>query len=334
MTHEAIWLNEQDVSAQLALDEAIDALESGLRSLGHGEGFNIPKALGSFGDGSSMHSLGSALPDTGYCGYKNWINTKRGAKAVYILFDASQGQLLAIMEANALGQLRTSAMTGLGTRWIAPDGVNDMAIIGSGRQALAQVAAVNIVRPLKRLRVWSPNAEHRHLFTDRLRSELDAEIVESPTLEAATDGAGLVTVVTRARTPFLSARMLARGTHLNAVGAILPANAELHQDVFDRVGFIAVDDVANAQQGSRELIEHFGCDERDAGWDQVHPLGEIIASGVKPSAGDDLSLFKSMGMGVSDLSVAIPVYERARRKGVGQPFALSEGPVSLRRRSS
>ena len=334
MTHEAIWLNEQDISAQLALDEAIDALESGLRSLGHGEGFNIPKALGSFGDGSSMHSLGSALPDTGYCGYKNWINTKRGAKAVYILFDAAQGRLLAIMEANALGQLRTSAMTGLGTRWIAPDGVNDMAIIGSGRQALAQVAAVNIVRPLKRLRVWSPNAEHRHLFTDRLRSELDAEIVESPTLEAATDGAGLVTVVTRARTPFLSASMLAKGAHLNAVGAILPANAEFHQDVFDRVGFIAVDDVANAQQGSRELIEHFGCGERDTGWDQVHPLGEIIASGVKPSVGDDLSLFKSMGMGVSDLSVAIPVYERARRKGVGQPFALSEGQVSLRRRSS
>src|SRR3546814_2302349 len=85
MTQDAIWLSEQDVSAHVALDEAIDALESGLRSLGRGDGFNVSKALGGFGDGSSMHSLGSALPVLGYCGYKNWINTKRGAKAVYVL---------------------------------------------------------------------------------------------------------------------------------------------------------------------------------------------------------------------------------------------------------
>ncbi|MDA4835808.1 hypothetical protein NY536_30750, partial [Enterobacter hormaechei] len=73
-----------------------------------------------------------------------------------MLFDAVEGRLLAMMEANSLGQLRTSAMTGLGTKWVAREGANDMAIIGSGRQAMAQVAAVNAVRKLARIRVWSP----------------------------------------------------------------------------------------------------------------------------------------------------------------------------------
>src|SRR3546814_6585569 len=111
-------------------------------------------------------------------------------------------------------------MTGVGTRWVAPEKADDMAIIGSGRQALAQVAAVNIVRPLTRIRAWSPNAEHRHAFAKQLRDAFAAEVIEAPTLESAIDGASLVTIVTRARDPFLSADMLARGAHLNAVGAI------------------------------------------------------------------------------------------------------------------
>ncbi|MEO6986013.1 MAG: ornithine cyclodeaminase family protein [Paralcaligenes sp.] len=334
MTQEAIWLGEQDISAQVALDEAINALESGLRSLGCGEGLNVTKALGGFDDGSSMHSLGSALPGSGYCGFKNWINTKRGAKAVYVLFDATQGRLLAIMEANALGQLRTAAMTGLGTRWIAPIAADDMAIIGSGRQALAQVAAVNAVRPLKRIRVWSPDSGHKHAFADLLRENFATEVIESPTLAAATDSASLVTIITRARDPFLSADLLAPGTHLNAVGAILPANAEFKQDVFGRVGFIAVDDIENAKKGSRELIEYIDKNKQDRSWDQIYSLGSIIAKGIKRPAGCDISLFKSMGMGVSDLSVAIPAYERAHQSGLGQSLTLSEGPVSLRWKSN
>src|SRR3546814_20797824 len=116
MTQDAIWLSEQDVSAHVALDEAIDALESGLRSLGRGDGFNVSKALGGFGDGSSMHSRGSALPVVGYCGDNNWNNTKRGAKEGYVLFDASQGKLLASMGGQELVQYGRTAMTGVGAR--------------------------------------------------------------------------------------------------------------------------------------------------------------------------------------------------------------------------
>lgn len=330
MNESAIWLGENDVSSLVSLQDTIDALESGLRALGGGDGFNIAKALGSFGTASSMHSLGSALPGVGFCGYKNWINTPQGAKALYILFDAAQGRLLAIMEANVLGQLRTSAMTGLGTKWLARPGISDMALIGSGRQALAQVAAVHLVRPLSRLRVWSPTAEKRKAFCEAVRAQFDFEVVEAETLRDATAGAPLVTVVTRAREPFLKAGDLDSGTHFNAVGAILPANAEFHQDVFERVGFIAVDDVPAVRKASREFIDYFDQGAGKGDWERVHPLSAVIAGDKRPAADSDLTLFKSMGMGISDLSVAMLAYKRAREAGQGIAIPLTaSAPVRL-----
>ncbi|MFT4436076.1 ornithine cyclodeaminase family protein [Caballeronia sp. 15715] len=322
----ALWLTEQDVIRHVSLADTIEALEAGLVAVSKASAFNIPKALGSFGDGGSMHSLGSALPDAGYCGYKNWVNTKQGAKAVFVLFSTDDGRLLAIMEANALGQLRTSAIAGVGTRWLAPEHANDFAIIGSGKQAMAQIAAVHAVRPLARIRVWSPTEPKRRAFAEQVRMQFEIDVIEAATLDAATDGASIVTLVTRATQPFLSASQLKADAHVNAMGAILPGNAEFHEDLFVRARVVAVDDVVNTQRASREFIDYF--DKRS--WDGVQSLGNIIAGGVKASPGDGITLFKAMGMGMSDLSVARMVYERAlsdeRRRHLTLPLS-SRAPI-------
>ncbi len=315
MAEPLIWLTEQDVVSLVALDDAIPALERGLRALGAGDAFNVPKALGGYGDGSSMHSLGSGAPGLGYVGYKNWVHTKRGATAIYVMFNAGDGSVAAVIEAAALGQIRTAAMTGVGTRWLAPQGADDMALIGTGTQAITQVAAVNAVRPLRRVRVWSPTAEKRKAFAARLAAQFPFAIDEAPTLDDAVRGAPLVTLVTRAKDPFLTAPMLAKGAHLNAVGAILPANAEFTQDVFDRAGWIAVDDVTGVQRASREFMDRFGVGND---WSRVQPMTDVIANERKRPADCDVSLFKAMGMGLSDLSVALMALERARACGVGR----------------
>ena len=319
MANPLLWITEQDVVALVGLDEAIAALERGLVSLGEGHAFNVPKALGGWGDGSSMHSLGSGAPGLGYVGYKNWVHTKRGATAIFTMFNEADGSVVAIIEAAALGQLRTSAMTGVGTRWLADPAADDLALIGTGAQALTQVAAIDAVRPLRRVRVWSPTAEKRLAFVATLSSHFDFKVEEAPSLDAATRDASLVTLVTRAKEPFLHASMLARGAHLNAVGAILPANAEFHQDVFARVDMMAVDDVPNVQRASREFIERFGPATSD--WSAVRPISDIIAKRESRPVGCDLTLFKAMGMGLSDLSVAIMVLERARARGAGRSIA-------------
>ncbi|WP_233839208.1 ornithine cyclodeaminase family protein [Paraburkholderia sp. ZP32-5] len=322
MTQQAIWLSEEDVTSLVSLKDAVFALEDGVRQLGEDSAFNIPKALGSFGDASSMHSLGSAMTSAGFCGYKNWINTPDGAKAVFVLFDSKAGSLLAMIEANCLGQLRTSAMTALGTKWVARPGTNDMAMIGTGRQALAQVAAVNIVRPLERIRIWSPTPEKRRAFCASITEQFPIEVIEADSLEHALEGAPLVTTVTRANAPFLKAPMLQRGAHLNAVGAILPHSAEFEQALFERIGFIVVDDVSNAQKASRELIDYFDKGHGAGQWDRVRPLGKVVANQEKAGADCDVTLFKSMGMGISDLTVAILAYQRAVQAGRGRSIPL------------
>jgi ornithine cyclodeaminase/alanine dehydrogenase-like protein (mu-crystallin family) len=331
MTQNAIWLTEHEVTSLVSLDETIHALEGNLKALADNTAFNVPKALGGFDDGSSMHSLGSASPSAGYVGYKNWVHTKRGAKAMYVLFDSREGKLLAMMEANSLGQLRTAAMTGVGTKWMAPAGVSELAIIGTGMQSLAQVASIDLVRPLQRIRVWSPTADKRVAFADKLRERFKADIKVAASLEEALDGAPLVTLVTRAKDPFVKAAMLAPGAHLNAVGAILPANAEFHQDVFDKADFIGVDDVVGVQKASREFIDRFG--PSDADWSSVLPLGKIIAGQHKRPADARLSLFKALGMGLSDLSVAMLAYQRAVDKGLGQSLPVTAGAAPLKWRS-
>nr|WP_315594186.1 ornithine cyclodeaminase family protein [uncultured Cupriavidus sp.] len=329
MNEAAIWLSEQEITSLVSLKDTVGALEDGVRQLGLGEAFNVAKALGSIGVASSMHSLGSAMVKAGYCGYKNWINTPKGAKAVFVLFDSNEGRLLAVMEANCLGQLRTSAITGLGTQWLARKDANDMAMIGTGRQALAQVAAVHLVRPLERIRIWSPTPERRRAFCATVAGQFGFDVVEAATLEEATDGASIVTTVTRANAPFLTSGMLSRGAHLNAVGAILPGNAEVDQNVFARVGFIAVDDIANARKASRELIDYFENGPGGGDWQPVHALGSVIAERKAVPGDCDLTLFKSMGMGISDLTVATLAYERALESGSGTRLCVN-GKASIR----
>ncbi|MEQ8442618.1 MAG: ornithine cyclodeaminase family protein [Alphaproteobacteria bacterium] len=310
-----VWLSEKEVVDLVDLNDAIEALERGLRWEGEGNAINIPKALGTWADGSSMHALGSVFTENSYCGWKAWANTPRGATAVFLLFNADNGKLLATMEAASLGQMRTSAISGLATRWLAANDADEMGLVGTGAQSLTQVAAVSVVRPLRKLKVFSPNKERRDAFVAKAAANFVFEVVAADSVEDAVGGMPIVTTITRAEEPFLTADMLARGAHLNAVGAILPQRAEFTQDVFQRADQVVGDYLPNLKRASREFIEYYENGPGD--WGDVKTLGTLIAEKGKRPADADITLFKAMGMGISDLSVAILAYERATEQGIG-----------------
>lgn len=308
-----LWLTEQDVVSLVPLNDAVDALERTLRQLGAGRALNVPKALAAFGDGASMHSLGSANLESGYAGFKNWVFTRNGASALFVLFDSNDGSTVAVIEAAALGQLRTSAISGLATRWLAAADADVLALLGTGSQALTQAIAVALVRPLREVRVYGRTAQKREALVSALAKELKCPVAGYDDPAAATRGASIVTIVTRAQEPFITAAMLSPGAHVNAVGAILPKNAEFDTDVFDRCSVLAVDDLSGVQKNSREFIERFA--GRD--WSSVRPLAELIAAGQGRPSDADLTLFKAMGMGLSDMAIAIVLMERAlKREGL------------------
>jgi ornithine cyclodeaminase len=321
-TNQPIWLSDADCASLLTLKDALAALEQGLLWEGQGEAHNVPKAMGRWGEGTAMHCLGAMFPKAGFVGWKTWAITKGGGAVTYELFDANSGALLAIMQGVTLGQMRTASMTGLGTRWLSAPDADTLGIVGVGRQAVAQVAAIAAVRPLRKVWVNSRSEERREAFAQMLRKHFSFEVVTTAAVEEAVGQAAITTLITRAEQPFLTAAMLPRGAHLNAVGAILPTHAEFTQDVFERADLIAVDSVPDTRKNSKEFIERFGA-SGDADWSSVHALGELVAGKLSRPAQPDLTLFKSMGMGISDLSVASEIYRRALQQGVGIALAVS-----------
>jgi alanine dehydrogenase len=316
---EPMWITEADVVAALSLPEAIDALEKGLALEAAGTARNMPKTHQIWGGHHTLHAIGAVVEGANMVGTKTWAHTAGGATPLVTMWNSDTGKLEAIIEAFALGQMRTGGISGVATARMAAEDADDFAVVGTGKQALTQVVAVAAVRKLKRIRVYSPTGENRRAFIAKLEKLFPAmTLVEAPSVEEAVKNAPIVTLVTRAREPILFASMLMKGAHLNAVGAITPEREEFSQDVFDRVHAVAVDMVQSVKNLSAEFRKRFGDDER--AWARVRPLSELVATKAKREGDADLTLFKAMGMGLSDLALGIEIVKRVRASGGGRPI--------------
>lgn len=318
----ALWISEAEVASVMDMGDAIAALERGLALEAAGEASNMVKTHAMWGGGHTLHAVGGLFPETGFVGTKTWAHTEGGATPLLILFDSHNGSLKAVIEAFALGQLRTGGISGVATHWLAAPDADDMALIGTGKQAITQLAAVAAVRKLRRVRIFSPDAERRAAFVRRVRQELDLPAQEVTSVEAAVKDASILTLVTRARTPFLTSAQVTRGAHVNAVGAITPERMEFEPALIDRASILAADSVPQVRNLSREFQLAFGSDE--AAWQRLTPLSTIVAAGRPRPADADVTLFKAMGMGISDLSLGIEIFRRAQVKGLGRPFPHPE----------
>jgi alanine dehydrogenase len=312
-----VWLTESDVVRSLDLGGAIKALERALAAEAEGKATNMTKTHLMVGANDVLQAFGGSLANEGLCGTKTWVNVAGKSQTVLIVFSLADGALRAVIEATALGQIRTAAMTGVGTDWMAPAQADEMAIIGTGKQALPQIAAVLAVRPIRHVRIFSRNEENRKRAADAVRAKFpEVKVVASPSLEAAVDGMPIVTLCTNATQPFFTSSLATRGSHINAVGAIVPARAEFTEDVFARSTAIAVDTVEGVKELSREFIDYFGGGR--ASWQRVQPISEVIRAGKRRAADADLTLFKAMGMGIADLAVAVEVLKASDARGLGQ----------------
>ncbi len=312
-----LWVSEADVVQAISLPDAIDALEYGLALQAQGRAMNMEKTQVLWGGGHTLHAIGATIEGEQVVGTKTWAHTAGGATPLLLIWNSETGRLRAVIEAFALGQMRTAAVTGVATRWMARPDAAVLGQVGTGKQALTQVAAVCAVRPISEVRVFGRDAERRKGFAESVRNAgLRVEVAAVETAAACVADADVVTLVTRARAPIVGSAELAHGTHLNAVGAISPEREEFSQDVFARCGAIGVDSVASVRRLSKEFRTCFGDD--DAAWQAARPLSEIVAEGAGRPAAADLTLFKAMGMGISDLAVGLAVLHEAEVQGLGR----------------
>ena len=311
-----LWITEADVCRLIDLSGSVEALEKGLMAEADGKAVNMTKTQ-TVWDVGSLNVTGAQFTGDGLVGAKVWSNANLGAAPIIIMHGANDGQIVAIVESFALGQMRTAALSSVAAKWCSVEDADEMAIMGSGHQALPQVAAIASVRDLSRVRVWSRTPANRDSFVDELRDAFDFEIVACDTVEDAAKDCPIITTFTRAKEPFLFAAMVSKGTHINAGGAIIPTNAEIDQGVFDRCDKIVCDNLAQVQKGSRELMEYA---ERAGGWDAVIPICNLVKEQKPRPEGADISIYKFMGMGLADMASAVEILKRARAEGVGTEY--------------
>ncbi len=315
-----LWLTEKDVTSLINLSGVVAALERALLLEAEGKAANMYKAQ-TVWDQGSVNVTGAQFVSEGFVGGKMWCNVGGSSEPLTILHDATNGKVKAIFESIALGQMRTAALASVATKYLAAEGADDMAIVGTGKQSITQVAAVHVVRPLKRLRVYSPTAANRAAFVDLVKKQFPFEVVNAGSLEDCVKDAPIVATFTRAREPFLPAEMLAKGVHVTAGGAIIPAYAEIFPDVVGRASMIVVDNIQQCQENARELNDAFAAGI-GAGWGAVQQLSAVVkaANGkVARPAGADMTLYKFMGLGLGDVAAAMEIYKRAVAKGAGIP---------------
>jgi len=183
-----IIITEDQVKEILSVDTTVDLLEEAMKSISSGKGFNSPrKRLPTSYNGGNLHFMAASWPEKGIAGHKSYVVTKGKASFVVILYSTEGEGMLAVIEANLLGQIRTGAASGLASKYLANPNSNKLAVIGSGFQAETQLEAINSQFNLEEVKVYSRTKEKRNSFAEKMSNKLSLNIQAFESSEEATD---------------------------------------------------------------------------------------------------------------------------------------------------
>jgi len=211
------------------------------------------------------------------------------------------GSPLGVVDGPTITAIRTGAVSGLATKLLAGDDAHTLAMLGSGAMAFDQVEAVRSVRPIEEILVWSRSVENAQALAVRVGGQAVADADE------AVHRADVVSCATPATTPLFAESSVRSGTHVNAVGAFNPEMAELSPALLERA-YVVVDDVDAAASEAGDLIQ--------AGRHPNTTLRDLLA-GTSPQIGEDVTVFKSVGVAAQDVAAAGRALANAERDDLG-----------------
>jgi ornithine cyclodeaminase/alanine dehydrogenase-like protein (mu-crystallin family) len=231
-----------------------------------------------------------------------------------LLFDGETGAPRALLDASAVTEIRTAAVSGVATRLLAREDAKELAILGSGVQGRSHLEAMAKVRPFERARVWSRTPEHAQALAAEASAPFPVEAV--PSAEDAVRGADVVVTATSSREPIVERAWLETGAHVNAVGSSIPTARELDAETVAAAALFADTRESMLNEGGDYL---FAVQEAGIGPEHIRAeLGEVLTGEREGRrSADELTVFKSLGIAVEDLAAAELVYSRAREAGVG-----------------
>jgi alanine dehydrogenase len=306
-----LYLTEEDVTALLTTEDALEAVEGSFRRLAAGEVENRPRYRLRLEHGI-LAVMAAVDLELGYAGTKTYTAFGYGDyRFVVQLFETRRAELAALIEANRLGQLRTGAASGVAAKYLARPGARTLGVIGCGWQAESQVASIRAAVPtIERVVVYCRTREKLDDFCRRLGAEPAEEQREAGEQD-------VVVTATTSTDPVLRGEWLRPGALVCAIGANDLGARELDNVVLERASFVCCDSIEQAKLESGDLVEPVERGVLD--WLEVHELQEVVAGEVQGRVSDDdVVLFKSNGLAAWDVAIAAVALERARERRVGR----------------
>jgi alanine dehydrogenase len=322
-------LDQRAVQKLLPMHECIDVMASTLATLARGNAVLPLRTVVRIPDtGDFFAVMPAVLAEPKTIGakiitvYPGNHGTKYDShQGAVLLFDGENGSLAALLDATAVTTIRTAAVSGLATRLLARPNATELAILGAGVQGHSHLEAIQAVRPLSMVRVWSRSAEHAQVLVGVATSRFGLDAVMSPTAEDAVRNSSIVCTTTSSTQPVLFGEWLNPGTHVNAVGASTPNARELDSNAVIR-SRLYVDRRESALNEPGDILVPL----RESAITPEHIVGEIgeLVIGIARGRTHDreITLFKSLGLAVEDLGAASHVYAKAMREGVGERVTL------------
>jgi alanine dehydrogenase len=322
-----LHISEAEVRALLTMPMAVEAVEEISRKQATGEVIVHPRRRFELPGGGFFHYMAAADYTLGYLAMKQYTYVRGRMRFLVPLYEIAKGDLLALIEADHMGQLRTGAASGVATKYLARPDAHVAAIIGTGGQARTQLEAVAAVRQLKSVNAYGRDPQRRATFCKEMSERIGVPVRPAESASEAANGADIVCTATTASQPVLIGADLATGMHINAIGANHAHKRELDKEAVAGADVIVVDSVEQSRQEAGDLILAFHGDE--SCWTGVKRLADVVAgkTGGRTSVGE-VTLFKSNGIASWDLAVAMKVYALAREKGLGKelPFWKDAAP--------
>ncbi|MFQ5733411.1 MAG: ornithine cyclodeaminase family protein [Planctomycetaceae bacterium] len=313
----ALYLSEDDVCDVMDMEASVKVVEEAFQHLAAGRAQNVPRTRAG-APGVMLHSMSAGADYVGMVGFKAYTTTKHGARFHVVVYD-TDGEMLAVIEADHLGRLRTGAASGVATECMARPDAKAVGIFGTGKQARTQLKAVCTVRNIERVDVYTPNAEHCRHFAEEMSEWCVTRVLPVFAPDEAAAEKDIVITATNSRTPVFDGAVIDEGTHLNVVGSNFLAKAEVDLTTLRRADHIVCDSVEQCRLEAGDLAR--GVEEGIRDWRSMHDLADVVAGRQTGRATpQDITFFKSVGMAIEDVAMAAEILKRAEASGLGRPL--------------
>jgi ornithine cyclodeaminase len=317
-------LDQTLVTDLLPMAECVEVMDRALRTLAAGGALlplrtvlKLPEDRGIFGVMPAHLANPSVLGLKAIAVFPGNEGTALDShQGLVVLLSPETGAPIAILDASSITAIRTAAVSAVATRSLANPGTGDLAILGSGVQARSHLEAMSVVRPLRRIRAWSPNASRLAGFASWAGSRFGARVETVGSAEAAVRGAEIICTTTSSRTPVVEAGWLAAGVHINAVGSSIRTARELDTQTVAGARLI-VDRRESAVNEAGDFLIPRG----EGAITDAHIAGELgeVLCGMVPGRTDpaEWTIFKSLGLAIEDLAAAQHVLQKAEARNLG-----------------